>query len=239
MNFFVYIIESPSNEDIENGRIEGKVLTEYFKLGGDIPYSYNFVTNRGQLAEALTSHLIQACENFQGIPILHFSMHGSKGGIHLTNDFISWHELRILLLPLLQELNIFLIICMSTCFGIHGCQMAMYLDNKPSFYALIGNNTKVSFKDAIMAYQSFYHRLFKGGTTFHDCVEAMKSASGNNNFDYVLGENIRQYIYLESIKRQALNVALQRMKNATLGMRNMAFMGDFANNSSYQQRLLR
>lgn len=78
---------------------------------------------------------------------MHLSMHGSQDGVELTNGgFLSWHDLRGLLLSLNRAMQGGLLICMSTCFGSAGCRMAMYEDNEPTFWALVGNTDLVTLR---------------------------------------------------------------------------------------------
>jgi hypothetical protein len=79
-----------------------------------------------------------------------------------------------------------LLICMSSCFGASGCRMAMYSDNEPPFWALVGNTGNTPWADAAVGYVTFYHLFFKG-TGVAQCVPAMRVASGDPNFLLVSG----------------------------------------------------
>lgn len=184
---FVYVIESPAPYDLLDGRTEGKVLTEALGLAG-IPYWYSLACDKATLLEALGNRLGEAGRYHKGkSPILHLSMHGRQDGILLTNgQFISWDNLRGLLLPLIRAMQGGLLVCMSSCFGNSGCRMAMYADNEPHFWALVGNNASPTWADAAIAYVSFYHLFFKG-VKINICVESMNIASGDHNFMLNIG----------------------------------------------------
>ena len=179
---FVYIIESPSANDILEERTEGKALSEFLRLA-QIPYHYNLVTNQETFYISLGKRLVNIWQHFNIPPILHFSMHGSNEGVVLTDDTsISWVNLWTLLEPLNKLMEGGLLICMSSCFGSFGYQMAISENQEMPFWALVGNNYSVSWSDAAVAYFTFYHLFFKG-ISVEDCVMRMKIASDDNDFE--------------------------------------------------------
>jgi hypothetical protein len=187
---FVYVIESPSGRDLLDGRTEGRVLTETLQLAG-VPYSYSLVVDREMLAVALGERLEAALKHHRCPPILHLSMHGNQDGVALTDgEFVAWHDLRHLLLPLLRALGGGLLVCMSSCFGSSGCRMAMYEDDEPPFWALVGNLGKPTWSDAAVAYSCFYHLFFKG-VDVQQCVHSMGLASGDAGFRLWTGAEVR------------------------------------------------
>jgi hypothetical protein len=190
VNGFVYVIESPAGRDLLDGRTEGRVLTEALRLA-TIPHWYSLASDKEMFVEALGLRLGEAWKYHQKPPILHLSMHGSADGLSLTcGEFLSWHDLRGLLLPLLRAMQGGLLVCMSSCFGSAGCRMAMYADNEPHFWALVGNTASPTWADAAIAYASFYHLFFKG-FDIKLCVDSMKVASGDHRFTHLLGANMK------------------------------------------------
>jgi hypothetical protein len=157
-----------------------------------IQYCYNLATTRDSLTAAIGTRLVNAWQGFNRPPILHLSMHGNQRGVALTDgDFLTWHELRTLLLPLLRVQNGGLLICMSCCQGGSGVQMAMYEeDQEPAFWALVGSTRDAHLHDSAVAYITFYHLFFKDKSVI-DCVEAMKVASGDTNFAIFSGRHQR------------------------------------------------
>lgn len=190
MNVFVYIVESPSAQDLLDGRTEGRVLSEALQLAG-IRYGYSLVVDHSTLLVALEQRLSEVARQHQCVPILHLSMHGNQSGVQLTNGhFLTWHDLREALLSLNRAMAGGLLICMSACFGVSGCRMAMYEDGEPTFWALVGNAHSPTWADAAVAYVAFYHRLFKGATV-EASVEAMKQASGDPHFAVLSGQEMK------------------------------------------------
>lgn len=191
VNGFVFILESPSDDDLLEGRMEGKALSTAFDLAS-IPHTYNLVTTKKSLIRALTWKLHEAIKEKNKAPILHISMHGNDEGIGLTNgDFISWAELRKELAPLLNNMQGGLLICMSSCYGTSGCRMAMHEDADHPFWALVGNSQAALWSDAAVAYITFYHLFFKG-IGVEQAVEAMKIASGDRNFMVFNGDFVKK-----------------------------------------------
>lgn len=84
---FVYIIESPADEDLLDGRTEGRALQEPMHIA-TIPNTYSLVTSRKTLDLALGPRLpVAMARHAPGwIPIVHFSCHGSDSGLALTDS---------------------------------------------------------------------------------------------------------------------------------------------------------
>lgn len=199
MALFVYVIESPSALDLLDGRTEGRALCEAISVSG-IPYFYSLVTNKETLKIALADRLDTASHNFgSAVPVLHFSMHGNEHGVALTSgDFITWAELEFLLNDVNQKCNSTgMLLCMSTCHGIHAQRMAVADLTRRPFWALVGNSFSTQWSDSAVAYIAFYHRYFKG-IGINDCVTAMKFASGDQNFYFTYGEDARRALCTET-----------------------------------------
>jgi hypothetical protein len=191
--FFVYIIESPSPQDLLDGRTEGRSLQEAFQLSR-IPHVYNLVTNKEMFLEVFSNRLEKAVRSLNRLPVVHISVHGSPQGIELTDGTpIYWDELRQILCPLEQAAPGQLLLCMSSCFGFSGSRMVMLnpSTNELPFSALVGNSHKPSWSDAAVAYITLYHLLFKQ-VPLAQAVEAMKIASGDSNFWYTYGHEVQQ-----------------------------------------------
>lgn len=189
--FFVHVIESPSSQDLLDGRTEGRVLIEALALS-EVPATYNLVTNRSTLDTAIGDRLKNAIDKHKAFPVIHLSLHGNDQGIALTNgEFLTWHELREILLPINQVFGNGLLVCLSSCYGAAGCRMAMY-ENKPlPFCALVGHPESATWSDSAIAFVTFYHRISKGAT-FTMAVEAMKVASGDDRFILSVGKAVQQ-----------------------------------------------
>jgi len=212
---FVHIIESPSAKDLLEECTEGRSLSEFLKLAG-IPHSYNLVTDLETLDIALYKRLPRVFEEYDLPPILHLSLHGDRKGIGLTDgSFLSWHELREVLRDLNNQMEDGLLLCMSSCYGSYGYQLARDDSEDKPFLALVGNSNKISWKDSAVAYITFYHLLFKN-ISMEECVERMISASNDNNFKLWWGHEVKA-VLVERMRNNKLHKEqiLQRLR--TLG----------------------
>jgi hypothetical protein len=190
--YFIHIIESPSDDDILNELTEGKALASALELG-NIEYCYNLVTTQKSLEISLFDRLINVMIEKNKWPILHFSMHGNEQEIVLTNgQTLKWHELYQKIMPIKNisedsEDSPDLLICMSSCYGSFAKKMAEVKPGEIPFDFLVGNIETVEWRDALVAYITFYHLLFKG-FNFNKCIESMKAASDNDKFEVYDGE---------------------------------------------------
>lgn len=187
---FVHIIESPAPEDLVEDRCEGGILGEALRIAG-MQHVYSLAVNRDMFVHSITNRLLGAVMKSQSTPILHVSAHGNVEGIALTSgEQITWRRLADLARPLANALEGNLIVCLSACNGAAGCRMAMEPGNGHTFGVLVSNITEVSWADAAVAYVAFYHRLFRGSSVA-EAREAMKFASGDQNFAWLLGSVVK------------------------------------------------
>jgi hypothetical protein len=77
---------------------------------------------------------------------------------------------------------------MSTCKGIEAIRMAFAekTENREAAYAVVGNSGTPTWSETAVAYATFYHQVLSKGSYLPDAVEAMKVASGNNDFQILL-----------------------------------------------------
>ena len=190
---FVYIVESPSADDLLDNQIEGRALCSALKLAR-IPHAYHLASSLEALRKALGERLIQTLQEpqFSGKrPMLHLSMHGNDEGVGLTDgEFLSWNDLQRELQPLMNFMQGGLLITMSSCFGFSGCRMAMNSTPDHPYWAIVGNTASVAWSDAAVGYIAFFHQFFKQ-TPLDRCVEIMRDASGDQNFMSLPGEAVK------------------------------------------------
>lgn len=200
-NFFVYIVESPSAVDLYHQRGEGGVVQQAVGLNR-LKCVHRLAINMQAFEAALQIGLTEAMNEVPGcIPILHISAHGFARGIELSSgEIILWDQLCELLAPINKALGNNLIVCMSTCEGYSGSQMAMISepDNFP-FFALVGNGSKPTWPETAVAFSTFYH-LLANNRYVSDAVDAMCVASGNDSFFLTTAEESKQS-YLDFIAR--------------------------------------
>jgi hypothetical protein len=183
---YLHIIESPSSEDFLVDRREGNLLIAGLKLF-NIPYRYQVAINLESFKKALES--LSPYNLVFGAPILHISSHGSTGGLQLSEDksFLTWDELKTILLPINQRMNDSLIVAISSCAGFTGCQMAMDSGEELPFFGLIGPTKNILLNDLALGFLTFYYHILVKGTGIATSVEHMKCATGNPNFSLIRG----------------------------------------------------
>jgi len=187
---FAFIIESPSPDELLDGKTEGRALGEALGLAG-IPYCYNLVSNLATFRETINRRLANACNHFCLTPILHLSMHGRNDGVAFTSgEFLDWNSLNHLLTPVKNFYQGGLLLCMSSCYGAAASRMEMRSGLDQPFWALVGSVAPISLPDSAVAYVTFYHHFFKGFPV-DQCVEAMKHASANPSFQHSFGHQVR------------------------------------------------
>lgn len=181
--FFVYVIESNRPVEILGQLSEGDALTRVLKFC-DVPSHHRPVIDKSTLALALgdAPRLVQ---QFQAMPILHISAHGSEYGFELTlNQFVAWQELAAFLQPLHNRTNGSFLLALSSCRGLTAVGIS-FTTPQPLF-GVIGTLENVPWSDNVVAYASFYH-LLKKGRTISQAVEGMNVATGHNQYKFIHG----------------------------------------------------
>jgi hypothetical protein len=201
--FHVYIIESPSAEDLYHKRFEGESLAKTLSLSG-ISSSHKLAVNIDSFKASFYVGLVEYFKSSGIPPIVHISAHGNGQGIQLTSkEIVSWDLLRELLLPINKVLRGGLILCLSSCQGSSGCVMSMKDDEFP-FIGVVANTGSPLWSETNIAYASFYH-LFAKGLSLHDAVYGMKKASNNHNFKFIKSKIARQ-AYLRIIQKAPITM---------------------------------
>jgi len=198
--FFVYIVDSLSSKDLFKGYSIAMALRDSLNAIG-IPSVYTLATNKETFEKAFQSRLEEAVNYFNAIPMVHLCMHGDGDGqgIYLTDrTLIEWFDLRNLLMFHQEPLYL----CMASCYGINAQSMVNAYDS--AFEFLVGNTGEVLSSDVTVAYLAFYNHIFYKDATIEQAVEVMRAASGDRNFDYKIGDKIRNvYIRLLLLQEYA------------------------------------
>jgi hypothetical protein len=145
----VFIIESLSFDDENDGHLEGQFLTHILRLAGrEVRYFY--IRTRDELAAVL--------DQFEdsGFRYLHISCHADKRGIALTLDHLSIKELASVVGPCLANRRLFLSAC-----EIATPRLAEALLVNSGCYSVIGPSRVVRFDESALFWASLYHFLFK------------------------------------------------------------------------------
>jgi len=217
MTFYVHIVESLAPEEMLYDFAPGRALTKYLRLCG-IPYQYNNAVDVSSFTKALDTRILDGIRDHGVAPIVHLAMHGTDQGVQLTTqrasaDILAWNQLSKFLLPIHQHLNGQLVLCMSSCSGIHGHSMANINNgNQVPFQSLLGFGTSIDWRDLALAYSVFYRRL-QSGDNPTDIVNAVQSCSGQSDFGIVNGK-LAHRIYSDIRAKQDLE-KLRRSLHST------------------------
>lgn len=197
---YVYIIESPSPQNLLEGLGEGRLIQEALSLFG-IHSQYKLAVDYDCFEKAIGHDLTLMLRSTPVNPIVHISAHGQQptpdsggfcDGISLTDGYpIDWDDLRTHLSPINKLLNNELIVCMSSCYGFEGLRAAFTRFKTLPFYALIGNTESCYWHESGIAYATFYHHFFRKRASLENAVKKMRAASGNKEFNLIYAKNAR------------------------------------------------
>lgn len=187
---YVHIIESPAAVDLLEGRTEGRLLSEALQLCG-IPFLYNLAVNMAAFEESFRERVVDGLKKHHCQPIFHLSSHGDANGIGLTDGTdLTWADLRDLIAPVSNAAAQGMLLCMSTCYGAHARRLVDTLD-QVRLFGVVGSRSKATWPEAAIAYAAFYHRFFSGAA-IDTAVEAMKMASGHDDFEVMDGKQLHR-----------------------------------------------
>ncbi|MBC8274053.1 MAG: hypothetical protein H8E40_03700 [Chloroflexi bacterium] len=211
---FVYIVESPSDEELMNGVGEGRMLCDALRLAGVTSF-YRLAVSRTAFEKALGEGIDYAMGQMkEHIPIVHISAHGTKRGICLTcpysalgtfTDRLEWGELAALLAPINSAAGGRLDLCMSSCGGGYGVMMALERCAGMPFRRFVGSLGKPTWADTAIGFGTFYHLFVGKGKSFDSAVEAMASATGHMRF---------RSGYAGQLRRDAVKLVRQARREA-------------------------
>jgi hypothetical protein len=199
---FVYIVDSPSPNDLLEGYSIGMALRDSLRAI-KIPTFYALATNQQMLGASLQGMLhakvgeVEFKGHVDAYPFIHLCMHGNQFGLQLTDQsLVPWPQLRGLLYAHNQIKGYDPILCMASCEGLGASSMANAYDSVFNF--LIGNTGLVYQSDITVAYLSFYNSIFYKGQSIEQSVLAMKAACGDHNFYFTAGQQIKQQRFSEA-----------------------------------------
>lgn len=196
----IFIIESPSQNDILVGRKEGLALSEMLKLS-EVENEYFQVSNKESLSECFAA-ILKIEAKRERFVTLHFSLHGDENGISLTEGELTWREFYDDFLKEFTENlrheksnkgNIVapLHFHFSVCKGFFAKKIKEFAKYSP-YITLVGPITNVNWSDSLIAFMTFYHNTIHKPIGPRLASEKMNLAANLNNvFQVDLAENFR------------------------------------------------
>jgi hypothetical protein len=191
----VFIVESPSPDDILYGRTEGQALSAALNLA-EIKNEMYMALDEAAIKHALADAAGRVRHSLAQIrphiiPVVHISAHGNEHGLGLSNGkVLPWAELRKLLLTFLEDAKSvknrtddlsLTSLCLSVCQGAHASMMFDAGMPYPCL-GLVGPTEDVDWADSLTAFVTFYHQLFYKDALVTDAVAAMNIAGGVSSF---------------------------------------------------------
>ncbi len=188
----IFIIESPSTEDVKEDRKEGLALSEILRLS-NIQNTYmnvDSIDNLKTTLKQISSEVKREIKKYGAIT-LHFSMHGNQTGIGLTNgEFIDWNNLYLILKDFNDVLGYITLpngkklapvnLHFSVCQGF--CAIAIKnIGSESPYQSLIAPTVAVNWADSIMAFATYYHNTLHKKNGSKIAVEKMNSINDFNN----------------------------------------------------------
>lgn len=189
----IFLIESPSPEDLYHGRNEGDALAKTLSLA-EINVTYYLVTSEELFTRALDDIVIRingSARDRPEWPFIHISAHGSDEGLELTDgDCLMWPQLTRRLQQvhdLVGGLGISppfpqnvprINLSLSSCSAFKN--YSNNLHGQPPFQVMIGPNVDVGWCQSLIGFCTFFYQSFILQCSFFDALEAMNSASGTD-----------------------------------------------------------
>lgn len=187
----IYIVESPSPEDLLHDRNEGDALAHILKLA-EIDAYYFFAASEETFEEAfkLIAKTIKGRSDYgNAMPWVHISAHGGSDGLELTDGgLIQWPILSRILAELHGEVGQAALsppmpqnmpktsLCLSSC-GAFKAYRATITGPAP-IQCLVGPNRDVGWCQALIAFSAFYYLTGNMRKSVDIAVMSMNLGSG-------------------------------------------------------------
>lgn len=169
----LYIVESLRENDAKVGK------RIFDSLEFSHPNSSKFF--RVQTREDFFGALEAIVGNIGGFNLpclLHVVCHGDEVGIQLAdNTCIDWPDLRKHCRSLYESTGSRLVMCISSCRGIHMSRLVAHFEPCP-YYALIGSFEDLGIEESAVGFTTFYSSLFEGKSISDALDEANSKAPG-------------------------------------------------------------
>jgi len=188
----IYLIESPSPDDLYCGRNEGDALARTLSLG-EIDVQYYLATNDEQFERAFDDIAIRFNsleDSAIKMPFVHFSAHGREDGFDLTDgDYFPWEKFTRKLHylsdvvgtlnlpppfpPNLPRINVSL----SSCSAFRNYRPTIEKDFP--FQLLVGPNVDIGWCQALIGFSTFFYQAFVQKNSFETALKSMNIAAAS------------------------------------------------------------
>jgi hypothetical protein len=158
----VYNVESLFEGDLKTYETLHDIIEYNPDKSEGFEYELYKIENYPELKNFFRDAISDAQKGYQ--PILHFDLHGNKGGIQLrSGQLINWNKISDHFIELNIACNINLFLSVGACFGIGLIQIIDFLKRAP-FRILIGPNQEVYPEQINKLYRGLYEEYLGNGT---------------------------------------------------------------------------
>lgn len=190
----VYVIESPSPEDMFARRDEGEALAGTLRLAG-IEVHYFAAVNEEMVEaafEEIPNHIKERADWAVAMPWIHFSAHGHEEGLELTDgQILDWGKLTRLLEKLHQAIGPVQLpaeyiqtmpkaaLSLSSCGAFEHYRQSV--EGRLPVQSLIGTDRDVGWCQSLIAFSTFYYQALFQRTGVIRAVEIMNIAASDGS----------------------------------------------------------
>lgn len=189
----IYMIESPSSEDLFKARNEGDALARTLALA-EIEVNYYLAASEETFQDALDDIAIRinGLNDVYAMPFIHISAHGHEQGIELTDGgTVFWDQLTFKLSQLSELVGMIpplykgasslprINLGLSSC-GAFANYKAALIGQQP-VQLMLGPTRDVGWCQALIGFSTFYYQSFILEQNFHKALEVMNVAASANN----------------------------------------------------------
>mgnify|MGYP000899661953 CR=1 FL=1 len=207
----VYIIESPSENDLLKNRCEGKSLTEILTLQ-NIRHSYYLCISEDsfeKVVDIIIEDLNRLKEECFVWPIIHISSHGNPTQMIFSNgDLIEWTEIGNQLEKIhhqvFPEFDFSPVeLVMSACYGYNASFCDISKENI-RFSVVIGCDERIRWDASLVAFSSYYYNTIVNEINGNLAVECMNnSINEKEHFKVYISKKLSEMITQRGKKSDA------------------------------------
>jgi hypothetical protein len=186
----IYMVESPSPDDLYRGTNEGDALARTLSLA-EINVVYYLAVSEETFQQALDDIVIRINnENRTAMPFIHISAHGYEDGLELTDGgTLFWEQITKKLEQVSELVGLLdpgipgigglprINLSLSSCGAFSNYKRVA--GDKIPVQTVLGPNIDVGWCQSLIGFTTFFYQAFILRRAFQDAVVAMNAASGN------------------------------------------------------------
>jgi len=202
----VFVIESPSPNDLLDGRNEADSIVNISKMFGHKAASF-FVKNKNEL-DSVMKYITVVDASETDLYCYHFSCHGNDSGIAFGPDLLNWVNFAKTILPILKNKSLKdkSIIIISAC-GANEQKLTRKISKlddevkeyiSPPSYIFVYDENEVPWSDALLSWTILYHQLGKvkkiERSDMQELLEKMKKVEFGKLIYFRWDEDKKKYL---------------------------------------------